>query len=61
MLEKTEEGGGIFYASDFEQNLPPLPSAAFSVMVPGAAFPEWKNHKPPAMSRVCRESQTNRT
>lgn len=48
VLEKTEESGDIFYASDFEQNLPPLPSAAFSVMVPGAAFPAFSADAPGA-------------
>lgn len=48
VLEKTEEDGGIFYASDFEQNLPPLPSTAFSVEVPGAAFPAFTADGPGA-------------
>jgi len=48
VLEKTEEGGGVFYTSNFEQNLPPLPSAAFSVEVPGAAFPAFSADAPGA-------------
>jgi len=31
VLEKTEQDGNVVYSTDFEQNLPPLPSSAFTV------------------------------
>lgn len=41
VLEKVEEGGDVVYLTTFDAVLPPLPTAAFTLEIPGAEFPAW--------------------